>query len=496
MKRLLPKLTVRLSHCCDWVKSRRLIACIVLILSGSAAYGDPSRLPSLGDASSSLISPQLEKRIGQSFLKQINANLNTVDDPLIKYYVTQQLGQLAQHSNLREAILSVVVIDNPSINAFAAPGGVVGINLGLILAAEDVHEYSSVMAHELAHLSQRHFARGVEEQRRQSLPTLASMIAALILGAAGGGDAAIAALSTVQAAAQANQLRFSRERETEADRIGMNTMARAGLDPNAASRMFERMQRTYRFTRKPPEFLLTHPLSETRIADARNQAMNFAKQDYEDSLDYQLMRVRTEVHYRKNHSQGVDTYRKRLQQSTGDLAASYGLALSMSKLGQHEEALSRVEAVYALNPQSILYNAAYAELLIEGARSEQAQSMLRQQLALNPDNPPLSMLYAKAMIAQGRYDDAEATLLNLSKRYPDDVDVWYELAETAGLAGNITGVHLARADFFYLHGAYHRSIQHLEYAKRLVSRRNPQLQAKLNQRIQDMRTAIRIEQQS
>ncbi len=463
---------------------------------GQNALANPDKLPSLGDASSSLISPQLEKQIGESFLKQLNANLPTVSDPLLKYYVSNQLSDLAQHSDLREAIISVVIIDNPDINAFAVPGGVLGINLGLILAAEDVNEYASVMAHELAHLSQRHFARGVEEQRANTLPTLASLIAALIVGAAGGGDAMIAAMSTAQAAAQGNQLRFSRDREQEADRVGMNTLVRAGLDPNATSRMFERMQRAYQFTRKPPEFLLTHPLSETRIADARTQAMQYPVREPKQSVDYQLMRVRAQVHFQKNHAQGVDLYRAQLRDNPNDMAANYGLALSLSKNGEHEAALERTETLLNVNPQSILYNAAYAELLIAAGRTKQAREMLSQQLRLNPDNPPLTTLYAEALNADGLHAEAEEVLTRQSQVQPNDVDVWYELAETAGLAGNITGVHLARADFFYLHGAYHRSIQHLEYAQRLVKRTNPQLEAKLSQRIQDMRTAIRMQQQS
>jgi len=450
----------------------------------------------LGDASSSLISPQLEKQIGEQFLKQIHASLRTADDPLIKYYLTNQLTGLAQHSDLREAILNVVVIDNPNINAFAAPGGIVGINLGLLMAAEDEHEYSTVMSHELAHLSQRHFARGVEEQRAQTIPTIAGLIAALIIGAAGGGDAALAALTTAQAASQANQLRFSRDREQEADRVGMHTMVRAGLDPTAASRMFERMQRAYRFTRKPPEFLLTHPLSETRIADARNQALDYPRREYHDSIDYHLMRVRTQVHFQKNHKQGIEIYRKRLRDDPNDAAANYGLALSLSNNGNHDEALQRVESLLNVNPQSILYNAAYAELLVEAGHGEHARRLLSHQLVLNPDNPPLAMLYAKALNEDGLHDQAEEVLTRQSQVNPNDVDVWYELAETAGLAGNITGVHLARADFFYLHGAYHRSIQHLEYAQRLVRRTNPALLAKLSQRIQDMRTEIRMQQQS
>ena len=457
---------------------------------------DPDRLPSLGDASSSIISPQLEKQIGASFLKQLNANLPTVDDPLMKYYVAQQIRELAQYSDLREPILSVVIIDNPQINAFAAPGGVLGINLGLILAAEDVDEYSSVMAHELAHLSQRHFARGVAEQRSNTLPTLASLIAALILGAAGGGDAMIAAVSGAQAAAQANQMRFSRDREQEADRIGMNTLIRAGKDPNATSRMFGRMQQAYQFTRKPPEFLLTHPLSETRIADARTQAMRYQDRTTKTSIEYQLIRVRTQVHFQKNHAQGADGYRAQLRERPKDPAASYGLALSLSKRGQHEAALTQAETLLNINNQNILYNAAYAELLIAAGRTEQAKKMLSAQLQLNPDNPPLTSLYVNALNADGQHLEAEKILLRQSQIQPRDVDVWYTLAETAGLAGNISGVHLARADYFYLHGANHRSIQHLEYAQRLLRRTNPQLEVKLRQRIQDLRTAIRVEQQS
>ena len=141
------------------------------------------------------------------------------------------------------------------------------------------------MAHELAHLSQRHFARGIEEQRNQAMPNIAAMLAAVLIGIVGGGDAALAALSTVQAASFASQMRFSRARETEADRIGMNTLVRADLDPSGMSRMFERMQRAYRFTRRPPEFLLTHPLSETRIADARNQALDLPQEHYTKSVN-------------------------------------------------------------------------------------------------------------------------------------------------------------------------------------------------------------------
>ena len=214
-------------------------------------------LPSLGDGASRMVSPQLERRIGEAFLRQLHANLPISEDVLVQYFVEQHMHNLAQHAQMRGSLQSIIVVDNPEINAFAAPGGIIGINLGLLLYAQDIHEYSSVVAHEFAHISQRHFARGIEEQQAASVPMLASMIAALLVGAAGGGEAGMAALSAAQAAGQSNQLRFSRARESEADRIGLNTMRRANLDPNAMSRMFERMQSAYRFTSRPPEFLLT-----------------------------------------------------------------------------------------------------------------------------------------------------------------------------------------------------------------------------------------------
>ena len=171
------------------------------------------------------------KKLGKEFLKQIHASMKTTDDPLLKYYSETQIKRLVQYSDFRDEILDIVVVDSPSLNAFAAPGGVVGVNLGLFLQANDVHEFSSVIAHELAHLSQRHFARRVEERRSGSLTTMASMIAGLLIGAAGGTDAALATISLAQAASQGNQLRYSREREIEADRIGLATMVNAGLDP-------------------------------------------------------------------------------------------------------------------------------------------------------------------------------------------------------------------------------------------------------------------------
>jgi beta-barrel assembly-enhancing protease len=451
-------------------------------------------LPMLGDASSSLISPELERQIGAQFLQRLHSALPMVNDPILKYWVNWHITDLAQHSQLRDTLMQVVLIDNRDINAFAAPGGVVGINLGLMLSANDIHEYSSVIAHELAHLSQRHFARGVEEQRAQTLPSVAGLIAAIMIGAIGGGDAGIAAITAAQAASQQSQLRYSRAREQEADRIGLSTMVRAGLDPAGMSRMFEGMQQAYRFSRRPPEFLLTHPLSESRVADARQQVMLQPTKTYEDTSDYALMRTRAIVHFAESPQAAVKQFEKAVRDNPNSDTARYGLALALSNIGQHKEALAFSDALYSQNPTKILYIASYGEMLTKAGLHDQADELLSRQLSLNPDNAPLAMLYADSLTKQQKFAEAAAVLSRQSQVRSDDVDVWYNLAEVSGLAGDIIGVHRARAEFFALHGSYQKAIHHLEYARRLADRTNAQLLARLDQRIDDFRTALRVAQ--
>jgi predicted Zn-dependent protease len=464
---------------------------LALVAAPCVRAADPYELPALGDASSSLISPALEREIGQQFMKQVRSALPTVDDPILKYWVEVNLNDLAQHAQLRDSTLQLVLIDKQELNAFAAPGGVVGINMGLLLQAEDVHEYSSVIAHELAHLSQRHFARGIEEQQAATIPTVASLIAAILVGAMGGADAGIAAISAAQSAAMSNQLRYSRTREQEADRIGLSTMLRADLDPNGMARMFEQMQRTYRYTRRPPEFLLTHPLTESRIADARQQAQAYDAPRHPDSPDYGMMRSRAIVRYAESPAAAVTMYEKAVRDNPDSPVARYGLAIALSRAGKHEDALALGDALFSTAPERILPLASYAELLIEADRQDQAQQLLERGLTLNPDNAPLSMLYAESLTRDRKYQDAAAVLTRQSIVRSDDLDVWYELAEVSGLAGDIIGVHRARAEFFALRGSYERAIQHLEYARRLADRSNAPLLARLDQRLDDFRTALR-----
>ena len=483
----MPRRRCSKARVCEGGPLIRLLSAFALIVALPAAAPVCAELPPLGDRSSGIVSVAAERELAKAALRQIRAGAPTVDDAILKYYVHLNILRLAEKSDLIEPALTTVLIDSPRINAFAVPGGVVGINLGLFLYAQDESEYSAVIAHELAHLSQRHYARGIEMQRAMTPWMLTGLLASMAIAAVGGGDAGMAAAATTQALMQDKGLRFSRSREQEADRIGLNTLAEAGLDPDGAARMFERMHRTFRFDDRPPEFLLTHPLTETRIADARNQAERFAKRTVPSSLDYQFMRARAQIRYAE--SPGAALVEARARKDGGD-ADQYALAVALADAGAGESAVDIMRVLRRDHPESLLVAASFADVLIDAGRIDEALALLQRELAINPDNEPLTFLHALALNAAQRNAEAAEVLWRHVHVNRYDVDVWELLAETAGLAGDTVGVHRARAEYFALVGAYRMAIQHIDYARRLADPDDYYLLARLDQRVIDLRSEL------
>src|SRR5690606_35705875 len=204
---------------------------------------------------------------------------------------------LAETSQLEDRRLTFVTLDSPQLNAFAAPGGIIGVNGGLFLHAHSEAEFASVMAHELAHLSQRHFARGLQHQQQNRIPLMTAMLASIILAASGGGDAGFAALASTQAAAIQEQRRFSRQNEQDADGNRLLNLKALVYDPNTNPVTYWRLARLSRFSCTPPEFLLTQPINHSLIADSRNRAGQLSGDGCRDIHYYQMMRVRLQLFY-------------------------------------------------------------------------------------------------------------------------------------------------------------------------------------------------------
>jgi len=449
------------------MKTRTLAALMLAaLLALPPNAGAQSDLPDFGDTG--VVPVGQEYYIGRAWLMSFRSQVRVVDDPLIQDYVETLVYRLAESSELQDRRLEIVVVDNPTINAFAVPGGVIGVHDGLLLKAQSEAQCASVLTHELAHLSQRHFSRGVEAQQNARIPSLGGLLAGMVLVASGAGDAGMAAIAGTQAATQQNQLRYSRRHEQEADRIGIKNLASAGMDPSAAAQMFTSMQRASP-GRRPPEFLLTHPLTETRIADARNRARDYPRRIYEDNPEYQLIRARVALRFRENDKDAVRHFRDALERGGRNIAADqYGLALALTRSGDYAEARKYLAPLRKAARTNIPYAIAEAELLLAETRYDDAFALLSRGMQFVPGNHPITMTMAKARFLAGEYEDSARILWEHALRRPRDPSVWYELAEAAGKSGNTLAVHWARAQYFVLTGALQQAEQQLGYAAPLA----------------------------
>ena len=457
------------------------------LLTLACLLGQPAMandLPSLGDSSSGIVSPEQEHQLGRAWLSLLRGQVPQLSDPQLKDFLERSVYRLAETSQLQDRRLEFVLLDSKELNAFAAPGGIIGVNGGLFLHAQTEAEYASVLAHELAHLSQRHFARGLEAQKRMQLPLMAAMLAGVVAAAAGAGDAGIAAIVSSQAAAIQAQRRFSRQNEQEADRIGILNLERAGYDPRAMPDMFSRLMRQYRYDQKPPEFLLTHPVTESRIADTRNRAEQYANNGVEDSLRYQLMRARTDLKFENTPGLSAKRFRAMLNDDGTLDAARYGLALAQIKSGQLEDAGANLQTLVAKEPDEAAYNLAQIELDITANRLAAARQRTQRLLELYPGSYPVRQTHIDLLMKEGKQQDAERELDRLVEARPKDPDIWYQVAEIRGLTGNIVGLHEGRAEYFALVGDYDQAIEQLDFAKRRSS--NFQTAARIDARQQQL----------
>lgn len=458
-----------------------------LVVPSSAGIED-LKLPNLGESSTSMFSSEFEYQLGRAWLGIFRSQVPTVEDPLLFDYLENLIYKLVTHSKLEDRRVDLVIVDNPTINAFAVPGGVIGIHDGLLLWAETEDELATVLAHEIAHLSQRHFSRGVEFQQKMQPLTLAAMLASLVLMATTGGDTGMAALSATQAAAQNSSLRFSRSNEQEADRIGMQTIVDADMDPYAAPTMFERMLHATRYSNSDqvPEFLRSHPLSESRIADTRNRARKYPKKNREPDLEYQLMRARVVTQLTDTPEEAVARFRGELEGTPHSReAATYGLVLALTASGRADAASLELDSIWSSSPDRLEYIIADAEIDMARNKPDQAAKKLARRLGVSPGNHPLTMSYATALLKNQQPHVAEEVLQAQSKRRPNDPGLWYLLAEAQGLSGNIVGLHQSRAEYFILNGALDEAKKQLSYALKLTHGEFV-TSAKINQRLEDL----------
>ena len=470
-----------------------LISLYWALIAAPATLFAQAQLPTLGDRISGTVSLEQEYALGQDFLRSIRRSAPTIPDALLNDYLENVTYKLASRSQLQDHRLSFVIIDSQELNAFAAPGGIIGVNTGLFLNAATEAEFASVMAHEIAHVSQRHFARGIDEAQASRIPQLAGLLASIVVMATSDARHGQAAIAATQGRALENQLRFSRSNEAEADRVGQDTMYQAGFDPDAMSRLFERLVAINRFGTRPPEFLLSHPVTESRIADSRGRAARYPARPYSENPEYAIMRARVRAHYAINKQGLISEYQRLLERSSTpreEDANRYGLAVSYWENQQYREATETLSPLLAKEPNRISYVVTQAEILTSQNEPGQALEFLRRHMEINPNNHPLTIAYVDALIEARAYKDAATVMERHTQNRPNDQHLWYSLAETQGQAGNISKVHQARAEYFLLGGDLLSAREQYRYALRVETENSngvgTPMEARLRQKIKDI----------
>jgi len=443
---------------------------LVLLVVVRPALSAEVNLPLLGDESSSNISPQKEFEIGRAWLKAYRSRVNENHDPLLRDYLEKLIKKLASKSRLEDRRIELIVINNSTLNAFAVPGGIIGIHTGLFLYAKTEDELASVIAHEIAHLSQRHFARRLNQQKKNRVISMAGLLASLILAATAGSDAGMAGLSATQTMGMKTALRYSRQNEREADRLGLQTMIASGMNPSAMSSMFEGMLKLTRHaSSKIPEFLRSHPLTQDRVVDAKYRINQLKVKNYSDNFEFHLMRARAIIATKKDSNLSLNYFKNQLSDTGKNKnAAIYGMALSNMAIRDFTTTDKLINKLMKISPNELLYKMAQIESYRNQEKYTTAIEKTLSLLKYDTKSYPLRMSLAETYLKANRFFDSEKILNSLKNSRPNNPEVWFQLAEVRGLSGDIPGVHLARAEYFILIGVFDKARDQLMYARKLL----------------------------
>ena len=423
-------------------------------------------LPELGDRVSGAVSSDEEKAIGEMFLQQVHSNAPLISDPIIFEYTEHLIYRLSEYSQVKDRYFKILLIDDDSLNAFAAPGGIIGVNGGLFLYSDNEGQFSSVLAHELAHLSQRHLARNVLKSQDSNLASALVMVSSIAIALISNNPNAMAVGPAIL---QSQSLRYSRLFEKEADRVGFANLVKAGYHPESMGEMFENMNEIRRLAGDlPPEFLLTHPLSSSRISDAFNAAENLPTEGTKkNSLEFSLIKARLEIYYENISQNSLRKFRERVNQDPTE-SNLYGLALAHQKNNNYEESLELINKLISLYPKNLVLNNTKVDFLFESGKYEDALVHVNKFLEISPRNYPLSISKSKILLSMERYFESEEIIRDQLLRKNNNPDLWLLLSEIQRSSKNIIGYHQSRAEYFLLLGQNERALNQLEFALKLT----------------------------
>lgn len=459
------------------------------LISGAAAQPVPPSaidLPNIGEPADNTLSPMQEKALGTRIMGQLYRGGYILEDPELTDYISTMGWKLAAHSATRAPELTFFVVDDARINAFAMPGGFIGFNSGLLIAADSESEVAGVMGHELAHVTQRHLARTAEDTEVANIATWLGVIAAIIAGSADP-DVVIGALSLGQAMSYQRQVSYTRAHEHEADRIGIQTMANAGYDPQGMAGFFQKIgQQARLYGSGLPEILRTHPLTTNRIAEARARAAEMPAVEVKDPVEFGLMRARARVLSAERPSVAVSAFGANVAAGRDGDDNRYGLALALGETGQVARALEIADELGERHPNQANIQLLAGRLRMLSGDHDTGLAILERTLQRYPRYAPAILGYAEGLMTAGRPEEARQVLLAREQALGTQLQTFNLLAQAARESGNMAEASYQMANFLHRRGDAGLALAQLDAGLRL-----PDLEEKQRARLLAKRREVR-----
>jgi len=439
-------------------------------------------LPLIGDRLSGAVSETEEQALGRQFLRDLKKDAKILYDPIVQEWTELFIYKIGENSKVNKKTFEVLLIEDNNLNAFAAPGGIIGINAGLFKHSDNEAQFASVVSHELAHLSQRHFARQILESSDRSNASMAAILASIVVAVTTRSPAAILGGQGLLAS---QQLRFSRLYETEADREGYVTLEKSGYDTNEMAEMFKNMQELRRLSGdNVPEFLLTHPITTRRITESRERARKTKEGGSIDSLNFKLIKKRVKFLMTDNLS--IKAFEKEIGETDEDLYFSALLEKKKLNFTKSIEMLKLLETKY---PDNLIIKTTIAEIYTESGNVRKSKDYTKKLLDVSLGNYPLSYNLADAYILEENYIAAEQILEDIKFYRPVDINLLKDLSAVQKNSNNMLGYHLTNSEFLFYSGRYEEALRDLQEARR-IARNNFKIREIITERILILQTYV------
>ncbi len=460
---------------------------VVLAIGGTAAVS-ADELPELGESARAEFSPQMERRIGESIMNEIRLREPSyVDDPEINDYLNRLGRRLVESSANPTGDFNFFAIRDNTVNAFAMFGGFVGVNTGTILTAQSESELAGVIGHEIAHVTQNHLARQIAKEKQNTIPSMIAM-AVGVLAARANADIAAATIASAQAGVVQAQLAYTRDFEREADRMGYQSLEKAGFDVRGMGDFFERLQKAGRlYESNAPIYLRSHPLTVERISDMQNRAQNSPYRQVVSSLDFNLVRAKLRAQM-GTPREAVSEFETQLKERkyASEAAARYGLAFSLMRAKDVSAAQREIEAFTALKVASPIIAGLAAEVRASSGDLPAAQSIYRDALLRFPQAKSLVYGYAESLFAARQYDQELKFLDSQLQLGLADSKLYGLQAKAYAALGKRLQQHRAQAEFYMLQGQLGQAVEQLQFAQQ-ASDGNFYEQSAVDARLRELR---------